>query len=105
MMKSKMFVDRRESVLNESGDFLIPKKEGAIDDDHIRGEIGDILLNKMTGRTLAEDITLFKSLGLAIEDVAAAHHIYQKLSINGEGNWVEFGATKTEDFTTSKESQ
>ncbi|MGB5748652.1 MAG: ornithine cyclodeaminase family protein, partial [Desulfobacterales bacterium] len=42
VVNSKLFVDRKESTLNEAGDFLYPKKEGAIDDSHIRGEIGDI---------------------------------------------------------------
>jgi len=91
--KSKLFVDRRESTLNEAGDFLFPKKEGAINDDHVLGEIGDILLDKIKGRASKKDTTLFKSLGLAVEDVAAAHHIYQKLSEQGGGRWVEFNAT------------
>jgi ornithine cyclodeaminase len=96
VVKSKLFVDRRESTLNEAGDFLFPKKEGAIDDTHILGEIGDILLGVANGRQSGKDITVFKSLGLAVEDVAAAHFIYQKLSKMGEGNWVEFNATKKE---------
>ena len=97
VVKSKLFVDRKESTLNEAGDFLIPKNEGAINDDHILAELGDLLLKKIEGRTSAEDITLFKSLGLAVEDVAAAHYIYQKLLKEGKGTWVEFGAKKTED--------
>jgi ornithine cyclodeaminase len=96
VVKSKLFVDRRESTLNEAGDFLLPKEEGAIDDDHIRGEIGDILLDKIGGRATSEDITLFKSLGLAAEDVASAHHIYQKMVALNEGLWVKFGALKSE---------
>ncbi len=96
VVKSKLFVDRRESTLNEAGDFLFPKKEGAIDDAHILGEIGDILLGKVKGRQSGNDITLFKSLGLAVEDVAAAHFVYQKLSKQGDGSWVEFNATKKE---------
>ena len=87
-------MDRRESTLNEAGDFLFPKKEGAINDAHVLGEIGDILLDKINGRTAKEDITLFKSLGLAVEDVTAAHFIYQKLLEQGGGRWVEFNATK-----------
>ena len=94
--KSKLYVDRRESTLNEAGDFLIPKKEGVIDDAHILGEIGELLLNKINGRTSLEDITLFKSLGLAVEDVAAAYHIYQKLSARKQEVWVEMGALKTD---------
>ena len=73
--RSRMFVDRRESALNEAGDFLIPRNEGAIDNSHILGEIGEVLLGQIPGRTSPEQITLFKSLGLAIEDLAAAHHI------------------------------
>ncbi len=94
VVKSKLFVDRRESTLNEAGDFLIPKKEGAVGHDHILGEIGEILLDKVDGRESEEDITLFKSLGLAVEDVAAAHHIYQKLTEQGGGRWIEFNAKK-----------
>jgi len=97
VVKSKLFVDRRESTLNEAGDFLFPKKEGAVNDDHVLGELGDILLENIKGRASREDITLFKSLGLAVEDVAAAHHIYQKLSQQGDGRWIEFNSTKTEN--------
>ena len=96
VVKSKLFVDRRESTLNEAGDFLFPQKEGAINDAHVLWEIGDILLDKVKGRESVNDITLFKSLGLAVEDVAAAHFIYQKLSKQGGGRWVEFNATKRE---------
>lgn len=67
-----------KSTLNEAGDFLFPKKEGAINDDHIKGEVGEVLLGKVQGRKSADEITLFKSLGLAVEDVASAHHIYTK---------------------------
>jgi len=74
----------------------MPKKEGAIDDDHIKGEIGDILLGQTGGRRSADEITLFKSLGLAAEDVASAHHIYKKMLAQNEGLRVEFGALKSE---------
>jgi len=94
VVKSRLFVDRRESTVNEAGDFLIPKKEGVIGDDHIQGEIGEILLGHVTGRKSPEEITLFKSLGLAVEDVASAHHIYQKASEKGLGTWVELGGSR-----------
>jgi ornithine cyclodeaminase len=89
VLKSRMFVDRYESAINEAGDFLFPKKEGAIKDDHILGEIGDILLGKIPGRQSKKEITLFKSLGLAVEDVAAAHHVYKLALKNGVGTSVE----------------
>ena len=95
VVKSKLFVDRKESTLNEAGDFLFPKKEGAVDDGHILGEIGDILLGRIGGRTSSQEITLFKSLGLAVEDVASAHYIYQKLLTQNTGEWVRFGALKS----------
>ena len=61
VVRSRLFVDRRESTVNEAGDFLFPKKEGAIDDDHIVGDIGDILLGNLAGRQSPDEITLFKS--------------------------------------------
>lgn len=78
VVKSRLFVDRRESVLNEAGDFLFPKKEGAVTDEHILGEIGDILLGKIQGRQTEEEVTLFEALGLSVEDLAAADHVYRK---------------------------
>ncbi|MDZ7361949.1 MAG: ornithine cyclodeaminase family protein [candidate division KSB1 bacterium] len=96
MLKSRLFVDRRESALNEAGDFIIPKTEGALDDSHIRGEIGEILLGQIAGRTSPDEITLFKSLGLAIEDLASAQHIYTKMLEKGAGTWVELGGSRRE---------
>ncbi len=93
LLISKLFVDRRESTLNEAGDFLTPKQEGALGDDHIRGEIGEILINRIKGRTSNQEITLFKSLGLAVEDVAAARYLYEKAQSEKKGTWVEFGST------------
>ncbi len=94
MVRSRFYVDRRESTLNEAGDFLIPKQEGAIGDDHIRGEIGEVLLGRAAGRQSPEEITLFRSLGLAVEDVAAARHIYEKARSAGTGRFVEFGGSR-----------
>lgn len=90
MAASKLYVDRRESTLTESGDYLFAVKEGAIGPDHIRGEIGELLLGRCTGRDSERDITMFKALGLAIEDVAAAHYLYEQARRNGCGTWVKF---------------
>ncbi|MBN1318163.1 MAG: ornithine cyclodeaminase family protein [Anaerolineales bacterium] len=89
VVKSRLFVDRRESTLNEAGDFLFPQKEGAIGDDHIQGEIGEILLNQVAGRETPEELTLFKSLGLAVEDLASAYYAYSKAVNRDIGVWVE----------------
>jgi alanine dehydrogenase len=86
---ARLFVDRRESALNESGDFLIPLREGAITAEHIQGELGDLLLGRAAGRQAASEITLFKSLGLAVEDLAAAHHVYRQALGQGRGQRLE----------------
>lgn len=78
VVRSRLYVDRRESALNEAGDFLIPKREGAIGDGHIVGEIGEVLSGTAPGRGSDSEITLFKSVGLAVEDVACARHIAEK---------------------------
>jgi ornithine cyclodeaminase len=94
VVRSRLFVDRRESAVNEAGDFLIPKKEGALDDEHIVGEIGEVAIGRVPGRRSPEEITLFKSLGLAVEDVASARHIYQKARATGAGRFLPFGGAR-----------
>jgi len=90
MAAASLFVDRRESALNEAGDYLIAAKEGAIGPEHIRAELGEVLIGAEQGRTSRDEITVFKSLGLAIEDLAAAEHLYRKAKQQNVGNWVEF---------------
>jgi alanine dehydrogenase len=97
VVKSRLYVDRRESTLNEAGDFLFPKNEGAITDDHILNEIGEVLLGSVAGRGSADEITLFKSLGLAVEDLAAADYIYKKAVAAGVGVAVELGGGRDDD--------
>ncbi|MEE9270179.1 MAG: ornithine cyclodeaminase family protein [Candidatus Krumholzibacteria bacterium] len=91
VVKSRLFVDRRESALNEAGDFLIPKKEGAIDDGHIVGEIGEVLLGNVPSRQAPDEITLFESLGIACEDLATAHYVYRKAVDSNTGVTIDFG--------------
>jgi ornithine cyclodeaminase/alanine dehydrogenase-like protein (mu-crystallin family) len=87
--RGRLYGDRRESALNEAGDFLIPKREGAIGDDHIVGEIGELLLGRVSGRRSADEVTIFKSLGLAVEDVAAAEYLYRRAADTGRGSRVD----------------
>lgn len=91
VVKARLYVDRRESTLHEAGEFLIPKAEGLISEDHIVGELGEVLLGRAPGRRSSEEITLFKSLGIAIEDLASAHHILKKAQAQQLGTWVEIG--------------
>jgi ornithine cyclodeaminase len=87
---ASLFVDRRESALNEAGDYLIAAQEGAIGPEHIRADLGEVLTGAYSGRRSADEITIFKSLGLAIEDLAAAAHVYQKAQVINSGSWIEF---------------
>jgi alanine dehydrogenase len=81
IVRSKLFTDRYESLFNEGGDFLIPKKEGAVTDEHVKAEIGEVLSGTKKGRENNEEITVFKSLGIAAEDIFSAYHIYQKIKL------------------------
>jgi len=88
---ASLFVDRRESTVNESGDYLFALREGAITGpEHIRTELGELLTGSAAGRTSDSEITLFKSLGLAVEDLAAAAFLYEAAVAEGRGSWVEF---------------
>ncbi len=91
MGRARLFVDRRESTLNESGDFLMAKKEGAVTDASILGEIGELLEGTRNGRDAHDEITLFKSLGIAIEDLASAQFLFERAMASGVGLRVELG--------------
>lgn len=85
VVRARLFVDRRESALHEPGEILTPLREGTITEDHILGEIGELLIGKVQGRRDASDVTLFESLGLTVEDLASARHIYRKALEQGRG--------------------
>jgi ornithine cyclodeaminase len=87
---ASLFVDRRESTLNEAGDYLFAAKEGAIGPEHIKAELGEVLAGDRPGRARPDEITLFKSLGLAVEDLASAEYIYRQAQERQTGTWVEF---------------
>lgn len=95
MVRGRLVVDRVESAVNEAGDFLIPLQEGAITDAHILGELGDVLLGRVAGRTSPSDVTIFKSLGLAVEDLAAARHVLQKATSSGVGLVADLGGLRS----------
>lgn len=85
-----LFADRRESLLAESGDYLLAAADGATTPEAIRAELGEVLTGRAPGRVSADEITIFKSLGLAVEDLAAAACVYQNAAAAGTGNWVDF---------------
>ena len=76
--RAELYVDSREAALAEAGDIVLAITEGAVDPSHIKGELGDVVAGRVAGRTAVGRVTIFKSLGLAVEDVAAAHLVYQR---------------------------
>jgi ornithine cyclodeaminase len=85
-----LFVDRRESTVNESGDYLRAVEEAGIDEGHIRAELGEVLAGSHPGRSDAHELTVFKSLGLAVEDLAAAELCVARAALREIGTEVEF---------------
>jgi len=94
VVRARLFVDRRESAFSEAGDFLIPRAEGAISDEHLRGELGDLLVGRLVGREDEIQVTLFKSLGLAVEDVAAACVVQREAERRNVGTVIELGGLR-----------
>ena len=86
--RARVFVDRRESALNEAGDLLIPMQEGVIGNDAIVAEVGDVAIGRSEGRRTDDEITLFKSLGIAVEDLACAHYLHARATEESAGTWV-----------------
>jgi ornithine cyclodeaminase len=89
--RARFFTDCRESCENEAGDFRLARAEGAIDDAHLLGELGEVFAGKLAGRTSPTDVTVFESLGVAVEDLASAHWILRRARETGRGTWLEWG--------------
>jgi ornithine cyclodeaminase len=89
--RSKLFTDRRESLENEAGEYIRALETGAIGDGHLQAELGEVLIGAHPGRTSDAEITLFRSLGLAVEDLAAGWLVYQRARERGVGTRVDLG--------------
>ncbi len=90
--RARLYTDCRESCEHEAGEFLIPKQEGAIEHSHLLGELGEVLLGRIPGRRSPEEITLYESLGVAIEDLASAHYLLRRAEETGAGTVVDWSA-------------
>jgi ornithine cyclodeaminase len=84
--RARVFVDSRAGALAESGDIVMGIAEGWFGADHIAGELGDVVSGRIPGRTADDEITVFKSLGMAVEDVAAADLAYRRAVEHGVGS-------------------
>jgi ornithine cyclodeaminase len=96
VVRSSFFVDRRESTLAESGDFLAPLQQGLVTEAHIKAELGEVIVGQAQGRTSRNEVTLFKSLGLAVEDVAVANYLFHKAAAEKKGVHIELGGLREE---------
>jgi alanine dehydrogenase len=83
--RARLFVDSRTGALSEAGDVVGPVREGAITERHIVAEIGEVFAGRHPGRESDEEVTLFKSLGMAVEDVATARFAYTRAQARGVG--------------------
>lgn len=89
VLRSLLIVDHRESALQEAGDLLIPIKKGHMREIHIHAELGEIIAGKVIGRTSDKDVTLFKSVGIAVQDLAAATRVLEQAEKQGFGKMVQ----------------
>jgi len=85
-----LFVDRRESVLNESDEYLAAVEEAGIGPEHMRAELGELLVGAHPGRERDDELTLFKSHGIGVEDLAAAQLCVARARERGVGTEVDF---------------
>jgi ornithine cyclodeaminase/alanine dehydrogenase-like protein (mu-crystallin family) len=90
VVKTRFFVDCRNSTVNEGGEYLRALRAGAITAEHILGEIGEVASGAKVGRCSPLDMTLYKSLGIAPQDLAAAHHVLAKARAAGVGQIIDF---------------
>jgi alanine dehydrogenase len=86
--RARLIGDSREACFRESGDLIIPLREGSIAESHFQAELGEVVIGSRPGRGSDEEITLFKSNGLAVQDAAAARLVYEKARAAGAGTQV-----------------
>jgi alanine dehydrogenase len=96
--RSRMFGDWRAGTLAQAGDFLLARKEGAVSDGHVVGDLADLVARRVAGRRSPEEVTLFKSLGLAVEDIAAASLVCRKAAAEGAGVSLALGGRRRDSI-------
>ncbi len=90
IVKAKVVCDQRAACLAEAGDLQIPIEEKAWSPDKIRADLGDVILGKVKGRQSEDELTLFKSVGLAIQDISCAALVYEQAKAQGVGQQFAF---------------
>ena len=83
--RARLYVDSRAAALVESGDVVMNIADGLFDKSHVRGELGELVLGRASGRGAESEVTIFKSLGMAVEDVVTADLVFRRASETGAG--------------------
>ena len=89
MARAKVFVDSMATAQKKSGDMLLAIADGAIDEAHIQGELGDVIAGAIAGRTGPQDITLFDSVGLAMQDLVIGSLLVERARTKGIGQEID----------------
>ena len=87
--RARVIVDQRSAILEEAGDIVGPIRDGIVDESVMVAEIGDVVLRRVPGRTRPDEITFFKSVGNAVQDVAVAARVLETAEREGLGLRVE----------------
>lgn len=87
--RCKIYYDWEEAAMRDAGDLVIPLNKGEVTMEDFMGEIGSVMLNKLEGRANEQEITLFETIGISVEDIAAAYQIYEKAKAQNLGVWLE----------------
>lgn len=87
--RCKVYYDWEEATMRDAGDLIIPMQAGEVKKEDFMGEVGSVMLGKLEGRTDDREITMFETIGISVEDIAAAYQIYEKAKAQGLGVWLE----------------
>lgn len=89
--RARVVVDMKEHALEEAGDLIIPMRDGVFTEQHIVGELGEVVGGRVTGRTSDDEVTFFKSVGNAVQDMAVANAAYRAARERGLGSEIDLG--------------
>jgi ornithine cyclodeaminase len=90
VVRSRFFADHRAGVLQQGAEFLRARAAGLVDDTHVLGEIGQVMDGSLTGRRSHEDVTIYKSLGSIVQDLACGWYLYSAARREGFGKPIDF---------------
>lgn len=89
--RARVVVDMKEHALEEAGDLIIPMRDGVFTEQHIVGELGEVVGGRIVGRTSDDEVTFFKSVGNAVQDMAVANAAYRAARERGLGSEIDLG--------------